>query len=285
MTRRTRGTNKELAERDAFLVHYAAMHKPVTVRQLFYAATVHNLPGVTKDDKGYGKVQRRVLELRKNGMLPYEHIADMSRSVWGLNTFDGLNSAAASFSNGYKLDFWRERTTKVEVWLEKTALAAAISPVTKHFRVDLAPTTGFCSEGFAELMARSARNEGFEKLHVYSLYDFDASGQAASSSLGETLGRLSGMHGLELTYAPIALTFDMVHEMKLPTREAKRKSERDKRWPYDFACELDAIPPEGLRTLVRGYLERHMTDEEIKEHLHLEQQHKAEIRMALDSYT
>jgi hypothetical protein len=32
----------------------------------------------------------------------------------------------------------------------------------------------------------------------------------------------------------------------------KRNTIADKNWPHDFACELDAIPPDDLRELVRG---------------------------------
>jgi hypothetical protein len=46
--------------------------------------------------------------------------------------------------------------------------------------------------------------------------------------------------------------------MALPTREPKRVSANDKKWPYSFACELDAIPPSALRGMVHSAIEAHM---------------------------
>jgi hypothetical protein len=64
---RQRATKAEMAERAEFLIGYAEEHGPVTVRGHYYQAKVHDVPGITKDDKDYAKVQRQVLELRRAG--------------------------------------------------------------------------------------------------------------------------------------------------------------------------------------------------------------------------
>jgi len=38
----------------------------------------------------------------------------------------------------------------------------------------------------------------------------------------------------------------------------KRNSAADRAWPHSFACELDAMPPDTLRDLVRDVIERHL---------------------------
>jgi hypothetical protein len=45
---RKRATNHQMEERAQFLIKYAYVHGPVTVRQLFYRAEVEGLPGVEK---------------------------------------------------------------------------------------------------------------------------------------------------------------------------------------------------------------------------------------------
>jgi hypothetical protein len=38
----------------------------------------------------------------------------------------------------------------------------------------------------------------------------------------------------------------------------KRESKADKKWIYDFACELDAIPPDEIRRLVEDAILQHV---------------------------
>ena len=55
-----------------------------------------------------------------------------------------------------------------------------------------------------------------------------------------------------------------VKEMNLPTRPPKRNTTADQRWPYDFAAELDAIPPDDLRAMVRKAIEDHLPSWELR---------------------
>lgn len=67
--KRRRATRDEMEERAEFLIGYARKHGPVTVRQLFYAATVAGIVGIDKTEAGYNKVQVQVLDLRRAGRL------------------------------------------------------------------------------------------------------------------------------------------------------------------------------------------------------------------------
>lgn len=53
--------------RAQFLIVYAKCDAPVTVRRLFYAATIRGL--IHKTEGGYNKVQAQVLALRRDGRL------------------------------------------------------------------------------------------------------------------------------------------------------------------------------------------------------------------------
>src|SRR5215471_5645868 len=91
--KRRRATKKEMEERAEFLIDYASEHGPVTVRQLYYQAEVHGVPGIDKTDAGYDKVQRQVLDLRRAGRLPYDQIADLTRWMRKPRTYDGVEAA------------------------------------------------------------------------------------------------------------------------------------------------------------------------------------------------
>ena len=40
--------------------------------------------------------------------------------------------------------------------------------------------------------------------------------------------------------------------------QPKRNTRANKNWPFGFACELDAMPPDYMRALVQAAIERHL---------------------------
>jgi hypothetical protein len=82
-------------------------------------------------------------------------------------------------------------------------------------------------------------------------------------SLERKLLRFGDEMGVEVVFEQIAVTEAQVRGWRLPTREPKRKSAADKRWEYDFACELDAIAPDDLRDLVERAINLHLSREQL----------------------
>lgn len=255
--KRGRATKAEMEARAAFLIDYAEAHGPVTVRGLFYAATTAGLPGIEKTESGYAKVQAQVLQLRRQGRLRYGAIADSTRYMRKPRTFNGIEDALHSTAQLYRKALWADAEEEVEVWIEKSALAGVLYPVTAEYDVPLMATGGYTSETFAHEAVDRLRGTGRE-LIVYSLYDFDRSGHDAAASLREKVERFGAQYGVPVTFRPLGLSFAQVRQMRLPTRPAKRATMADRRWSYPFAAELDAIPPDVLRDIVRGAIERHL---------------------------
>ena len=102
---RERATKQEIKEREEFIYAYAEEHKPGTVRQLFYAATISKIVGITKAEAGYGKIQRIAHRMRVEYALPLWWIADHSRAIWGLDTYCNINTAAEKWEREFRLDF------------------------------------------------------------------------------------------------------------------------------------------------------------------------------------
>lgn len=281
--KRQRATKAEMKLREEFVVEFARHFAPVTVRQVFYAATVHQV--VEKTEEGYGKIQSMCLQARRNGALNYSWIADNSRTVYQLDSYDDLSNAADSFASEYRRNFWAEFDYSAEVWLEKEALAGTIMPVTEEFRVRLIPTRGYASETILHNAVQQAHYEGKRKLYIFTLYDFDRSGQDARAAVArglEDMGRR--MFGVEVVHRPVALTYQQVMDMNLPSRPPKRNSGADKNWPYPIAVELDAVPPNVLRGLVKAELEGLMP-EDLRRQIQLEEtRERAKIMMALADF-
>lgn len=260
--KRHRATKEDMAARAAFLIDYATKHQPVTVRQLFYAATVVGVTGIDKDESGYNKVQTQVLQLRRDGSMPYGVIADATRYMRKPRTYNGWQDALESAAYLYRKSLWANTDVSVEIWIEKSALAGVIYPVTSEYDVPLMPTGGFTSETFAHEAVENMHGNG-KRLVIYSLYDFDRSGRDAAQSLREKVLRFGDDYNVDVEFHELGLTLAQVQQLDLPTRPAKRNTVADRRWTHDFAAELDAIPPDTLRDMVRAVIEQHLPADEL----------------------
>lgn len=267
--KRRRATQAEMAERSDFFIDYATRHGPITVRGLYYQGEVHAIPGIDKSESGYRKVQAQVLKLRRDKRMPYDVIADATRFMRKPRTNDGWEDALRETARVYRKALWADTDVEVEIWVEKSALSGVIYPVTAEYDVPLMCTGGFSSETFAHEAVARLTGSGY-RLMIYSLYDFDRAGRDAAASLQEKVERFGAEYGLPVTFRSLGLTHDQVIELGLPTRPAKRRTPADRRWPFGFAAELDAIPPDTLRSLVREAIEMHLPRYQLDRLKHVE---------------
>lgn len=272
--KQARATQAEMQGRECFLVDYAKTHGPLTVRGLYYQAEVRGLPGIDKGESGYRKIQAQVLKLRREGKLPDHCIADATRYMRKPRSHDGWEEALQETARLYGKSLWAENGLEVEIWLEKSALAGVIYPVTAEYDVPLMCTGGFSSETFAYEAVAALRGLD-RRLVIHALYDFDRAGQDACSSLRDKVARFGARYGVGVDFHPLGLTRDQVVAGNLPTRPPKATSVADQRWPHPFAAELDAMAPDALRALVRGAIEQHMPQDQLA---HLKRVEAAERR-------
>jgi hypothetical protein len=261
--KRRRATQDEMEVRAEFLIDYAAEHGPVTVRGLYYQAEVAGVPGIDKTDSSYAKVQRQVLNLRREGRLSYGDISDATRWMRKPDSYDSVEDAIAATARFYRRSLWTDAETYVEIWCEKDALAGTIYPVTSKFDVPLMVARGFASETFC-YEAIAAREGDDRDYYVYYLGDFDRAGQDAARSLEEKLTRFADEEGIEVIFEQIAVTEEQIADLELPTRKPKRVSPADRNWRHNFACELDAIPPDRMRALVKVAILGHVDHAALK---------------------
>jgi hypothetical protein len=75
---RIRSTKAEVEARREALLAIIDAGRPMTVRQVFYQATVRGI--VEKAETGYSKVQIDLTKMRRDGTLPYAWLADCPSS-------------------------------------------------------------------------------------------------------------------------------------------------------------------------------------------------------------
>lgn len=260
--KRTRRTQDDVKQLDYALYQIVETDPPMTVCQVFYQATVRGL--VPKDEvKGYRVVQRRLVALRAEGVVPYGWITDNARMVRRQNRYYDLEDFAAQSAKLYRRDYWARSHVRVEVWLEKDALAGVLYPVVvSEWGLELFVTRGFASVSYLEAAAEDAREDG-RPTFVYVLTDLDPSGVDIARKIAEELPRRAP--NVEMAVRRIAVTPEQVEAMNLPTRPTKQNDTRAKKFEAQYgtgSVELDAIPPSALRQMVGDAIAQHADTDE-----------------------
>jgi hypothetical protein len=256
--KRVRSTKAEVEHRRAALYDIIAAMKPMTVRQVFYQATVENL--VDKTEAGYTKVQTDLVQMRKSGDMPYGWLADSTRWQRKPKTFGSINQALEDTARLYRKSLWAEADCYVEVWLEKDALSGVVFPITKMYDVPLMVARGYASLSFLH-SAAEAISDLDVPTYIYHLGDYDPSGVNAGDKIEQTLKELAP--AAEIHFERIAVTPVQITRWNLPTRPTKPTDTRSKNFG-DISVELDAIEPDKLRDLVRHHIERHLPRREFE---------------------
>lgn len=256
--KRRRATQAEMTERRQALVNLAEEHGPCSVRHLFYRATVEGVPGITKDDSGYSKVQRLVLELRRDGLIDYNLVVDGTRWMRKPATYDSVEDALLATAILYRRNLWVDSPFRVEVWAESDSIASTIYPVTEEWDVPLMVTRGQSSETFA-YSAADAWQATTQAPVVLYIGDHDPAGLDIEEALR---GKLEGFHGGPVDWERIGVTWDQAIELDLPGTAPKLKG-RKRPYPFDRAVEAEALPPRTLTTLLDQAIETYVDQYEI----------------------
>lgn len=258
-----RRTKNDLQRLDDELCQIVAAEPPMTVRQVFYLATTRGL--VPKDEAGgYRVVQRRLVHLRETGVIPYGYITDNARIVRALDRWHDPTHFAQDVAELYRRDYWARSPVRVEVWLEKDALAGVLTPIVVHeWGLELFVTRGFASLSYLQSAAEAARNDG-RPVYVYILTDLDPSGVDIARTVAQELTRRASP--TPVTVHRLAVTLEQVRDLDLPSRPTKQQDTRAARFEATFgvgSTELDAIPPATLRRMVSDAIAQHANRGEI----------------------
>jgi hypothetical protein len=255
---RRRSTKAEVENRREHLFEIVSSMKPMTVRQVFYQATVRDI--VEKTEAGYTKVQTDLVLMRKAGALPYDWLADNTRWQRKPRTFASIQQALDDTARFYRKALWADADCYVEVWLEKDALAGVILPVTAMFDVPLMVARGYASLSFLHTAAEYIGTIEVPT-YIYHLGDFDPSGVNAGEKIEQTLMEMAPR--ADINFRRLAVTPGQIAEWDLPTRPTKATDTRAKGFG-DISVELDAIEPDRLREIVRKAIERHLPAEQFR---------------------
>lgn len=245
-------TIKRIEELNSLFSQYGSM----TVRQIYYRLL--GTIGLNYQQTKYiCKVGRR------EGLISYSNIVDRSRPIYGKNLYDGLTVFLTATPDQFNLDFWNDSPTRPQIWTEKDALSQILLEIASDYNVDVYVTRGFLS-------ISNKRKWGSGATILY-FGDFDPSGLYIDEDLKLDVACED--------FERIALTMDQVQKYDLPSVNVKRKDPRAPayRAEYgDLGWELDALPPDVLKDLVRDSIEKY-----VDFNLEQKQEEEAKLRDSL----
>jgi hypothetical protein len=249
--KRARATKAEVEQRRFQLRAIIEAMRPMTVRQVFYQATVKGI--IEKSEAGYAKVQTTLTLMRRVGELPYDWIVDNTRMMRKPRSVSSIKQALDDTARLYRKNLWADADC-YEIWLEKDALSGVVYPVTSLYDAPLMVARGYASLSFLH-GAADYIGQLEVPTYIYHLGDFDPSGVNAGQKIESTLREMAP--DAEIHFERIAVTLEQIRDWDLPSRPTKTSDSRSKGFGA-ISVELDAIPPTDLRDLVTMAIEQHL---------------------------
>lgn len=212
----------------------------MTLRQIFYQ--------LVPEGFSYSQIKNSCNVGRQLGLISIDSIVDRSRIGYGLNVWDSREEVFDFLKQNFKLNYWRNSEVPIQIWTEKDAVSQIIFEVADRYRVPVRVTTGFLSIG--------CRHEWSGNIKVLYFGDFDPSGLWMDLEL-ET-SQFLDVVGIER----VALTEDQLRGFDLPFVPLKADDPRRKwyveKYGLKVGWEIDALPPDILRSLVEDAIRRHV---------------------------
>jgi hypothetical protein len=274
--RRPRSFSGDIERLERAAYDIAAEQQPMTVRQLYYQLTVRGL--VPKDRHGYNQTVVLLKNMRDAAYdsqikvsveMPIDWVIDNSRRNEERQNFINPEAALDWIARIYRKDFWHEEPERVLVVVEKDALAGTLYEITEPYDVPVIVPRGYSSISYVARLVEEI--EGWEEQDIYLYYfaDLDPSGQDAARAFEDRLRMMLGAEeeGRVLVESA-AITPTQVRQYNLwpAGRDTKTSDSRAAGFFAEHgngaqSYELDALPPNDLRQLVRDCIRNHVSDD------------------------
>lgn len=234
----------------------------LTLRQLYYQFVSKDL--LPNNQKSYDKLGIIINSARLAGLIDWDAIVDRTRNLESRSHWDSPGSVIRSAARSYHRDLWSpdSQITRVEVWVEKEALAGVVARAAEA--MDCA---WFACRGYVSQSEMREAGQRFMRYHyagqrvvVLHLGDHDPSGIDMSRDIEERLVMFTRGR-VNLRVERIALNMDQVEEYQPPPNPAKLSDSRATSYIElygDQSWELDALPPATLDALIREHIELYL---------------------------
>jgi hypothetical protein len=258
---RRRGKAANTIKTENALHDVLSEHNPMTVRQAYYQLVAAHV--ISNSKASYQKISGILVDLRKDGTIPWEWIEDRLRRPRAPSMWKNPADFAESACQAYRRDVWATQPAYLETWLEKDALSGIFEDVLSPYGVTLNVGRGY--DGWDSIKNAATRFNQKDTWGGTILYfgDFDPSGEDMARSLRERLSFFGANPGL----IKVALTAEDIGRYHLPPDPAKLTDTRAPAFIEahgDVSVELDALPLDVLRDRILSEVTSRLDIEAIK---------------------
>lgn len=266
----------------AICTDYQGQGYDLTLRQLYYQFVARGfIPNTQRSYKRLGDV---VNKARMAGLMDWSFIEDRTRNLQSIGHWASPSAIVRGAARSYAEDKWEDQPTRVEVWVEKEALAGVVEVVARRHDVSYFSCRGYVSqsEQWGAAQRIGAFIEGGQNVVILHLGDHDPSGidmtrdihdrittfltqdylnahpeefegtrVKVSDILDAMRARCGDREAFEVRR--IALNMDQVEEYNPPPNPAKITDSRFESYERVYgeeSWELDALDPATLDDLI-----------------------------------
>jgi hypothetical protein len=233
---------------------YAEQGYDLTLRQLYYQFVARDL--IPNNQKSYNSLGGYVDRARRAGLMDWAYIVDRTRNLMGNRTYGSPAELIESVSDKFFTDLWQDQDYRIEVWVEKEALAGVIQRAAGLRGVNYFSCRGYVSQ--SEMHAAAQRHRQYERygqnVIVIHLGDHDPSGKDMTRDIGDRLH----FFGANTEVRRIALNIDQIERYSPPPNPAKITDSRADKYIREFgnlSWELDALDPATLSALITSEID------------------------------
>jgi len=231
----------------------------LTLRQLYYQFVARDLlPNTQQSYKRLGSI---INDARLAGLVDWSSIEDRTRNVRGNYHYSGPRQAIQDALDSYEIDMWSNQPERIEVWIEKEALAGVIAGVCNELDVSYFACRGYVSQSEQWRAYRRARyyesNSG-QTTRILHFGDHDPSGIDMTRDNQDRLNLFMGWPAVKVDR--LALNWDQIEEFSPPPNPAKMTDSRFASYADQYGTEsweLDALEPSVMTELIRNYVLEH----------------------------
>jgi hypothetical protein len=205
--------------------------------------------------------------MRMSNEIPFSWIVDESRRTHITQTFDNITDALNDTAEFYRRSALRESDVYIEIWSEKEALSGIIYDVASEYDVPVVVSKGMPSLTQVYGSFASVHQAGLDgkQSYIYQFGDHDPSGCLVPKIIDAPINEFCEQHNCAPAIVErIALTPTQIRRYRLPTRPTKRAGNSHAKQFTGDSTELDALPANVLRDLVRKCIERHISAAQVE---------------------
>lgn len=283
---------------------YAAQGYDLTLRQLFYQFVARDL--IPNEHKDYKRLGAIVADARLAGLLSWDYITDRTRALSSPAAWDSPAEIIEAAANSYRRDRLENQPVKMQVWVEKEALAGVVERSARSLGVPHFSCRGYVSQSEMWRAGQRLLRQLFdntERVVILHLGDHDPSGIDMTRDIEDRLFTFVGAH--LATFLPeksctkrqfrervqvrrIALNRDQIHRYDPPPNPAKLTDSRAADYISehgDSSWELDALPPDTLDNLIRDSISDYLDHDLYNEVVRTETEERKRLAELADNWT